>query len=122
MLRRGAYLGLLLVLTACTALQEHGKKRRFQLAQKDHTSCTARGFEFPSAKYRKCRLAEMDERDRKLWMEVQMSQRSNEPNTAEFIIPNTPNRIEEYRSIDDEHFLCELRYYDDIEYVYCDTH
>ncbi len=51
-----------------------------------------------------------------------MSQRSNEPNTAEFIIPNTPNRIEEYRSIDDEHFLCELRYYDDIEYVYCDTH
>ena len=116
------FLGFLLSLSACAALKEHGKERRFYLAQKDHVACTDRGFDFPSEKYRKCRLRQLDKREEKLWMEMQLAQRSTGPNTNEIFIPNTPNRIEQYRPISEEHFECEIRFRDDTEYIYCDTH
>lgn len=115
-------LGFLLSLSACSALKEHGKERRFHLAKKDHVACADRGFDFPSEKYRKCRLAQLDEREKKQWMEMQMVQRSTDPNTNEIFIPNMPDRIEQYRPISEEHFECELRFHGDAEYIYCDTH
>ncbi|MCG8435024.1 MAG: hypothetical protein MJA83_13420 [Gammaproteobacteria bacterium] len=110
---------LIVFLGGCAAIQEKTRAKEVQLAQNDHAACLERGHDYPSERYRKCRLYLADQRLRETWMEVQLMKRYQQPTTPEFVRPNTPAPAEPYRPIRDDEFFCEPRFYEDSEYIHC---
>lgn len=103
------------LLAGCVALSERAALREMQQAQADHQHCTAKGLEYPSAQYTRCRLRLADARQRDAWLELRLVEQSREIQAPE--IYHDPQQA--YRPIREEEFDCVQRSYKDQTYIDC---